>query len=171
MTSAVLLLLPSTSPTLTNSHQQLWIDHPAFPVSGHKFTGYYFTYPSEEKHMGLVSTIAEDPPMLNWIYVHKETSLVRHSGRQETIGHTIGPWFWSKDERWLTLQGGSGDFVAIQDEETGNWCVAWDGDGRIRDGVADDDDSEDEGVDWAPVLLHRKMQFGMDSSYVKGANG
>lgn len=217
--------------------------------------GYYFTYPSEEKHLGMVSTIADDPPMLNWIYCDKDTGMVKHGGRQATIGHTIGPWYWSDDETWLTLEGDTLQFVAVQDEETQRWCVYWDKDRKIRgssgsyageeeysdeesegkseESEAEDDsefsgsetgkprkpiktfekklkkeagknegqqtgggdtegkktemktkDKQDDGgeapptlpqvqkpVKWVPILLRRRMQLGMESRYVKGANG
>lgn len=237
---------------------RLWIDHPDYPMPGHKFMGYYFTYPSEEKHLGMVSTIADDPPMLNWIYCDKDTGMVKHGGRQATIGHTIGPWYWSNDEVWLTLEGDTLQFVAVQDEETQRWCVYWDKDRKIRgsgesyvedgdysDGYSEEDEEEDEEeseeeddpefsdreteeprkptktserepkqearkieaqengggepeekqddqktedkqenggeapalqqvqkpVKWVPILLRRRMQLGMESRYVKGANG
>jgi len=173
---------------------QLWIDHPSFPMPGHKFTGYYFTYPSEEKHLGLVSTIADDPPMLNWIYVDKDTKMVQHGGRQATLGHTIGPWHWSDDEQWLTLEGDSTRFVAVQLENK-KWAVGWDGDGQFsgvketkqisetEDGTEAETEetveSEGQGQPskprrrhkWVPIMLHRRMQLGMESRYVKGANG
>ncbi|KAL2127518.1 hypothetical protein VTI74DRAFT_10611 [Chaetomium olivicolor] len=174
----------------------LWIDHPAFPVPGHKFTGYYFTYPSEAQHLGLVSTIADDPPMLNWIFVDKDTNLVRHGGRQDTLGgHTIGPWYWSNDEQWLTLEGDPSQFVAVQLDNK-KWAVAWDKDGffslqgssRGGKGKKNREGSETETEEtgheenghgdparrprkWVPVMLHRKMQLGMESRYVKESNG
>lgn len=175
---------------------QLWIDHPAFPMPGHKFTGYYFTYPSEAQHLGLVSTIADDPPMLNWLFVDKDSGMVRHGGRQDTLGgHTIGPWHWSDDERWLTLEGDACQFVAVQ-QENKKWAIAWDriarlgqaGQGPQAGGeeTEAETDAETEATDhrgepsngrprprrkWVPVMLHRKMQLGMDSRYVKGSNG
>lgn len=163
-------------------------------MPGHKFTGYYFTYPSEEKHLGLVSTIADDPPMLNWIYVDKDTRVVHHGGRQATLGHTIGPWYWSDDEQWLTLEGDSTQFVAVQMENK-KWAVAWDKDGCFSglknarelsetEGETEAESEETAGVQgqdqpdkprrrqkWVPIMLHRKMQLGMESRYVKGANG
>ncbi|KAL1836338.1 hypothetical protein VTJ49DRAFT_5293 [Mycothermus thermophilus] len=121
----------------------LWIDHPSFPVpGGHKFTGYYFTYPSEAKPLGLVSTIADDPPMLNWIFVDEETGLVRHGSRQDTLkGRTIvGPWYWSEggedNEKWLTLEGDAASFVAVQvgDDDDRRWAVGWDKDAGFSAG-------------------------------------
>ncbi|KAL2152951.1 hypothetical protein VTH82DRAFT_4106 [Thermothelomyces myriococcoides] len=159
---------------------KLWIDHPGFPMPGHKFTGYYFTYPSEEKPLGLVSTIADDPPMLNWIFVDKESRVVRHGGRQDTLGgHTVGPWFWSEDEQWLTLEGDPLKFVAVQLDDR-KWAVAWDQDGYFSQGRgpkegSSETESETEGPSrprkWVPIMLRRRLQLGMESRYVKGANG
>ncbi|GAB1318605.1 hypothetical protein MFIFM68171_08815 [Madurella fahalii] len=170
---------------------KLWIDHPAFPMPGHKFTGYYFTYPSEAQHRGLVSTISDDPPMLNWIFVDKDNGMVRHGGRQDTLGgHTIGPWYWSDDEQWLTLEGDASRFAAVQMENK-KWAVVWDRDaGSRREGSESEGGSETEpetegteDQDGAggerssrpqrrvPVMLRRKLQFGMESRYVKGENG
>ncbi|AEO55603.1 hypothetical protein MYCTH_2299604 [Thermothelomyces thermophilus ATCC 42464] len=159
---------------------KLWIDHPGFPMPGHKFTGYYFTYPSEEKPLGLVSTIADDPPMLNWIFVDKDSRAVRHGGRQDTLGgHKVGPWFWSEDEQWLTLEGDALRFVAVQLDDR-KWAVAWDGDGffsqgRGYKGGSSETESETERPSrprkWISIMLRRRLQLGMESRYVKGANG
>lgn len=148
----------------TNKLQQVWIDHPSFPMPAHKFTGYHFTYPSEEQHLGLVSTIADDPPMLNWIFVDKDTGMVRHGGRQETLGgHTIGPWYWSDDEKWLTLEKDACSFVAVQVGD--KWAIAWDKDGKFSRGP------DGQNQKWMPVMLRRRPLLGMESRYVKGANG
>lgn len=139
-------------------------------------------YPSEAQHLGLVSYISDDPPALNWIYVDKDSHLIRHGSRGETLGgHTIGPWNWSNDEQWLTLEGSDAQFVAVELENK-KWAVAWDGDGRIRAGGVEDeteDESQEETdggdgearprrLNWLPIKLRRRMQLGMESRYVKG---
>jgi hypothetical protein len=160
-------------------------------MPGHKFTGYYFTYPSEAQLRGLVSTIADDPPMLNWIFVDKDNGTVRHGGRQDTLGgHTVGSWYWSDDEQWLTLEGDASHFVAVQ-MENGRWAVVWDRVGKGTPGEDEKDseegtsetDPETEGTNdtgppsnngarkRVPVMLRRRMQLGMESRYVKGENG
>ncbi|KAJ4300618.1 hypothetical protein N0V88_003302 [Collariella sp. IMI 366227] len=144
----------------------LWIDHPGFPMPGHKFLGYHFPYPGEEGHLGMVSTIADDPPMLNWIFVDKDTRMVRHGGRQDTLGgHTIGPWYWSPDEQWLTLEGDPYKFVAVQMENK-KWAIAWDKDGKFSKA-----DPQHKPRKWVPVMLYRRMQLGMESRYVKASDG
>jgi len=154
--------------------------------------GYYFTYPSEDQHLGMVSTISDDPPMLNWIFVDKDTLMVRHGGRMDTLGgHTIGPWYWTNDERWLTLKGDAAHFVAVEMENK-KWAIAWDRDGHFSADLGTEEDESEEGETdeeengsqdkedgggrkkrprWVPVLLQRKPQLGMESRYVKGANG
>lgn len=158
---------------------KLWIDHPAAPMSeGFKFTGWYFTYPSEDQHLGLVSYISENPPALNWMFIDKDSHMIRHGSRAETLGgHTVGPWGWSNDEQWLTVEGSGGDFVAVE-QENGKWAVAWDRDGSIRQMGDKDEDDEAEGsgedddeVNWLPIKLHRRMQLGMESRYIKNSEG
>lgn len=167
----------------------MWIDHPDEPVPGHRFQGWYFAYPSEAGHLGMVSFVSDDPPALNWIYVDKDGHEVRHGSRQETVGHIIGPWGWSADEQWLTLEGDDAKFVAVE-QENRKWCIVYDRDGKIQDGdeSEEDEDSQDEEgadggeekggkrskkppVEWLPVKLRRRMMLGMESKYVKGANG
>lgn len=94
----------------------MYIDHPAAPRPGHKFNGYYFKYPSEQGYQGLVSTIQEDPPMLNWMYVDKDTGAVRYGSRKDTVGHVIGPWSWSEDEEFLTMDGDDWRFIAVEED-------------------------------------------------------
>ncbi|KAF3801863.1 hypothetical protein GCG54_00015085, partial [Colletotrichum gloeosporioides] len=119
---------------------------------------YYFNYPSEENYRGLVSTISEDPPMLNWIYVDADTRAVRHGGRKDTIGHVIGPWGWTEDERHLMLRGSGMGFVAAL-EDDGRWAVYWDPDGRLRQGYEPDECIE--------IVLRRQMALGIESAYVR----
>lgn len=126
-------------------------------MQGHKFCGWYFTYPSEEKHLGLVSTIMDDPPMLNWIFVDKDTGALRYGGRKDTLEHVIGPWGWSADEHFLVLEENGGSFVAKKAREGGEdderWSVFWDPDKKMRH--------------TRPLRLRRRMQLGVDSKYVR----
>jgi hypothetical protein len=139
----------------------MYVDHPDAPAPAHRFNGYYFTYPGEEGHRGLVSTVQEDPPMLNWLFVDADTRAVRHAGRKDSIGHVIGPWAWSDDERWLVLRGSAEGFV-VAEEEDGRWAVYWDPDGMLRG------QRLENGGRCVPVMLRRRMKLGMESRYVKG---
>lgn len=142
-------------------------------TAGHRFCGYYFPYPGPDQHQGLVSTVADDPPMLNWIYVDGQTGAVRHGARKDTVGHVIGPWGWSDDEAWLTLEGGPGGFVARREADEGGcvcWVVYWDPAAGGDDDDDDDDDDDGDGdddVDERVVRLRRRPLLGVESRYVR----
>ncbi|KPM35101.1 hypothetical protein AK830_g11458 [Neonectria ditissima] len=152
-------------------NNKLYFDLPDYPVEGHKFCGYFFKYPSEEGHRGMVSTIAVDPPMLNWIYVNAETHAVEYGARKDTVGHVIGPWGWTEDERFLTLEGDDDAFVAVKEEEDknededgpgddGRWAVYWDPEGEIKE-------KHGSHKKCRSVALRRRPQMGVESRYVK----
>jgi len=145
-------------------------------MPGHKFTGYYFTYPSDAGHRGLVSTIADDPPMLNWIYVDKDSGEVCHGGRKDTLEHLIGPWGWSPDETWLTYGGEETGFIAVESAENKKWVVCLDRDGSraTEDDAGRPADPAQEAAGgggrcqrWTAIRLRRKMVLGMESRYVR----
>jgi len=149
--------------------RQLYLDHPDAPAPGHRFAGYYFPYPSDAGHLGLVSTIAEDPPMLNWIFVDKDTGEVRHGGRKDTLEHAIGPWGWSNDERWLTFEGQAAGFIAVEDPENKKWTVSLDRDRSLETSVLGRpaEAGGEARQRWAAVRLRRRMALGMESRYLR----
>ncbi|RYC61430.1 hypothetical protein CHU98_g4786 [Xylaria longipes] len=120
---------------------------------GFRFNGFYFGYPCPEEHQGLVSPIAADPPMLNWIYADKDTGLLCHGGRKDTVGHVIGPWSWTEDEEYLILEGEQ-YFVAVQNDD-GSWCVHYDKNGDMDEIMAPRDVVE--------IELCRELQLGVSS--------
>lgn len=79
-------------------------DTEGYKRHGHPFTGFYVSYPtgSTPAPRGLVSTISNDPPMLNWIFVEKGTNALRHGNRTQSIEHTVGSWDWTDED--LTAQ-------------------------------------------------------------------
>jgi hypothetical protein len=139
---------------------------PEYPVQGHKFCGYHFRYPSEEQHLGMVSTIADDPPMLNWLYINAETRELAYGGRKDTIGHITGPWGWTSDERFVTLRGSPEGFVLVkkkrqmsqQPDQPGKPDQKRkDGEEREVEEEMDDEDEEDDddstarwAIEWDP---------------------
>ncbi|CAK7231541.1 hypothetical protein SEUCBS140593_007961 [Sporothrix eucalyptigena] len=142
---------------------RLFINHPDAPMPAHTFSGYYFNYPGETECLGLVSTISNDPPMLNWIFFDKDTGRMQHAGRKDTIGHCVGPWGWTEgkgedDGKWLTYEKSATDFVAVEEEVmlggkvTGVWGV------YLNRG-------QDEVANGVPILIRRS--FGMDSKFVR----
>ncbi|GJN77900.1 hypothetical protein VFPFJ_05066 [Purpureocillium lilacinum] len=155
-----------------------WLDLPGAPAKGHRFCGFYFKYPGDEGHLGLVSTASDDTPMLNWIYVNAETGRLEHGSRKDTLGHVIGPWGWSEDEAFLTLRGRRGGFVARREEsidddggaegrgEEERWGVYWDPEQKLL--AAEEDDEDEDGVETCqPMLLRRRPLLGMESKYVR----
>lgn len=163
----------------------MWIDHPQAPLPGHKFNGYYFKYPSEQGYQGLVSTISDDPPMLNWVYADKDTGAIRYAGRKDTEGHVVGPWGWTEDEKFLTIDEDDWRFIAVEVEVgAGKKCwevfLSRDRDGSLKpkaergqDGEANEEEEEPfdprfSSYRWAPIKLLRKLQLGVDSHWVGG---
>ena len=101
--------------------------------SPHPFTGFYIMYPDDDRdppERGLVSTISNDPPMLNWIYVDKDTLELKYGNRTQSIEHTVGPWDWTADEdgSGVTLDDWEG-FVAVKEHEMPDglrWALYYD---------------------------------------------
>ncbi|KAI0113478.1 hypothetical protein F4814DRAFT_347705 [Daldinia grandis] len=150
-------IAPPQDASVILKDKKLYLNHPACPVEGYLFNGFYFGYPGPENHQGLVAPIADDPPMLNWIYADKETGLLRHGSRSETVGHVVGPWSWTEDEEWLTLENGQ-NFVAVENDE-GSWNIHYDKEGNL-DEILD--------RDVVDINLHRELQLGVSSRYTKG---
>jgi hypothetical protein len=79
------------------------------------------------KIRGLVSTISDQPPTLNWIYVDRRTREVKYGSRVDAEGHLRGPFDWTEnDEIGLVLEGWEG-FVAVE-EKKNLWAVYYDRD-------------------------------------------
>ncbi|KAI1141723.1 hypothetical protein F5Y05DRAFT_402667 [Hypoxylon sp. FL0543] len=93
--------------------------------SGHPFAGYYLPYP-DKPYEGLVSTVSDDPPMLNWIYVDKDTYEVKYGVRAEAQPHITGPFDCTRQDRRMTLEGWEG-FAAVE-EFPGIWALYFDRD-------------------------------------------
>jgi hypothetical protein len=88
----------------------------------HPFTGFFIQYPDDERdppERGLVSTISNDPPMLNWIYCSKEDYSLRYGNRTQSIKQVVGPWDWTEDETQVMLEDWEGFLaVRVNDEES-----------------------------------------------------
>lgn len=104
---------------------------------GHLFEGFYIGYPDPDRPqpppLGLVSTISKDPPMLNWIYVDKDTCEVKYGNRTQSRAHIVGSWGWDAGEEGgaggLTLEGKE---RAVAVELDGKWEIRWeDKDGKV----------------------------------------
>jgi len=103
--------------------------------SSHPFTGYFLGHPEYDwgwQGEGLVSTIMDDPPQLNWIYVDKDTYEVKYGTKVESEDQLIGPWNVTKIDRRITFEGWEG-FLAVK-EKADTWALYFD---REDDGLKD----------------------------------
>lgn len=97
--------------------------------SGHPFAGYFLPFPEQNwgrKGEGLVSTISDDPPQLNWVYVDQDTYELKYGPRVATANQLVGPWDCTRIDKRLTLEGWEG-FVAVR-EGQGVWALYFDRD-------------------------------------------
>ncbi|KAF4635246.1 hypothetical protein G7Y89_g2843 [Cudoniella acicularis] len=95
----------------------------------HPFAGYYLPYP-DAPYEGLVSTITNIAPIMNWIYVDRETYQVKYGVRTEAQPNITGPFDCTRQDRRLTLEKWEG-FVAVKEEEgpfAGMWGLYFDRD-------------------------------------------
>ncbi|KAB2580580.1 hypothetical protein DBV05_g754 [Lasiodiplodia theobromae] len=90
---------------------------------GHPFAGYFLQYPDAEFE-GLVSTITDVAPILNWIYVDRDTGEVKYGVRADAQPNVTGPFDCTRLDRRLTLDGWEG-FVAVE-EYPAVWALYFD---------------------------------------------
>ncbi|KAB8238400.1 S-adenosylmethionine-dependent methyltransferase [Aspergillus alliaceus] len=128
-------------------------------VPSHTVTSFYIEYPEleETKHLkrglGLVTSISDNPPMLGWIYVDRNTHELKYGNRTVSVEHVVGPWDWTEDETMITLEEFE-DFYAVQ-EEDGDWAVYFDRDGDELESVLEEQDKLDNA--FAPITLRRRL--------------
>lgn len=120
---------------VTLHKDKLWIE-PKSPitrlpedVAHHPFTGFYIAYPDDNRPYtrGLVSTISVEPPMLNWIYIDKDTFELKYSNKSGSIEHHVGSFDWTNEDpedSCITFDEWEG-FVAVE-EEPGQWALYFD---------------------------------------------
>jgi hypothetical protein len=92
---------------------------------GHPLAGYFLPYP-DEKYEGLVTTITDAAPILNWVYIDKATYQVKHGIRANAQPNLHGPFDCTRQDRRLTFEGWEG-FVAVE-EEPYLWGIYFDRD-------------------------------------------
>lgn len=94
---------------------------------GHLFAGYFFPFPDKKwgrKGDGYVTTIADDPPQLNWVYVDKDTYEIKYGLRVDAEPHIVGPWNCTPIDKRLTFDGWEG-FTVVEVEEN-KWQLFYD---------------------------------------------
>lgn len=110
--------------------------------------------------MGLVSQVQDDPPLLNWIFVDKDTMEVRYGNRTVSREHYVGPWNWTVDPEVPTeaVFGGKGIicdgeelFMAVEDGN-GEWQVYF--------------DRNDDGLKGYVNKNRRRLQISLERSMV-----
>lgn len=72
----------------------------------------------------MVSTISDDPPYLNWIYLDRFTYEVKYGNKYEATGHLMGPWDCTAIDKRVTFEGWEG-FMAVQEEVEGSAGEMW----------------------------------------------
>lgn len=101
----------------------------------HPFSGYFLPYP-DSNFEGLVSTISDEPPQLNWIYLDTVSKYfqINHGLRAEAEEGLTGPWgarVCSDGEIRFLMENWEG-FIAVESEESGLWSLCFD---RYDDGL------------------------------------
>lgn len=136
---------------------QAYLDHadPSLRThSSHTAQAFYIAYPDESRKRGdgLVSSVSDDPPMLNWLYVDKDTMEVKYGNRTQSIEHIVGPWDWTEgdDEEVGVVLERAEAFAAVEEEED-VWALYYD---RYDEGLAGYVDS---GKRVIPVSIDRTL--------------
>ncbi|KAH8725126.1 hypothetical protein GQ44DRAFT_569610, partial [Phaeosphaeriaceae sp. PMI808] len=104
---------------------KLWIDtgtEDGAPF-GHPYAGYYLPYP-DSKHEGLVTTITDAAPIMNWVYIDRETHEVKYGVRLDAQPNLTGPFNNTRQDRRLTFDGWEG-WCAVE-EASGFWALYYD---------------------------------------------
>ncbi|OCK77803.1 hypothetical protein K432DRAFT_258955, partial [Lepidopterella palustris CBS 459.81] len=105
---------------------------------GHPFAGYFLPFPEQNwgrKGEGLVSTISDDPPQLNWVYMDADTNEIKYGLRVDAEPHIVGPWNCTMVEKRLTLLDWEG-FMVVK-EADGLWQLYFDADDNGLKGKVD----------------------------------
>ncbi|KAI1822026.1 hypothetical protein F4861DRAFT_422033 [Xylaria intraflava] len=104
-------------------------------VFGHPFAGYYLPYP-ESNASGLVSTICDEPPVMNWIYVDRWSYELKFGNRAWADDNWAIPWDCTRQDRRLTFGGWEG-FLAVKEGDF--WALYFDiDDDHLKSKVAED---------------------------------
>ncbi|KAF2036603.1 hypothetical protein EK21DRAFT_49040, partial [Setomelanomma holmii] len=104
---------------------KLWVDtgtRDGKPL-GHPYAGYYLPYP-DSNYEGLVTTITDVAPIMNWVYIDKETHEVKYGVRLDAQSNLTGPFDCTRQDRRLTFDGWEG-WCAVE-EQPGTWALYFD---------------------------------------------
>lgn len=117
--------LKTVSLDLYSHNLQLWVDTGTKDGDpfGHPYAGYYLPYP-DSKHEGLVTTITDVAPIMNWVYVDKLTHEVKFGVRVDAQPNLTGPFDCTRQDRRLTFDGWEG-WCAVE-EMPNMWALYFD---------------------------------------------
>ncbi|KAI4620133.1 hypothetical protein J4E80_004659 [Alternaria sp. BMP 0032] len=104
---------------------KLWIDTGTEDGSplGHAYAGYYLPYP-DTSYEGLVTTITDVAPIMNWVYVDRDTGEAKYGVRADAQPHLTGPFDCTRQDRRLTFDGWEG-WCAVE-QAPGLWGLYFD---------------------------------------------
>lgn len=71
-----------------------------------------------------MTTVSDDPPQLNWVYVDKDTYEVKYGLRVDAEPHLVGPWNCSPVDKRLIFDGWEG-FTVVEVEDN-TWQLYFD---------------------------------------------
>jgi hypothetical protein len=80
-------------------------------------------YP-DTKYEGLVTTITDVAPIMNWVYIDRETHEAKYGVRADAQPNLTGPFDCTRQDRRLTFDGWEG-WCAVEEYE-GYWCLYFD---------------------------------------------
>ncbi|KAF2449103.1 hypothetical protein P171DRAFT_337884, partial [Karstenula rhodostoma CBS 690.94] len=106
---------------------KLWIDTGTSDggAYGHPYAGYYLPYP-DSTHEGLVTTITDVAPIMNWVYIDKATHEAKYGVRLDAQPNLTGPFDCTRQDRRLTFDGWEG-WCAVE-EAPARWALYFDRD-------------------------------------------
>lgn len=74
----------------------------------------------------MVSTISDDPPYLNWIYVDRFTNEIKYGNKEEAAGHLFGPWDCTETDKRVTFENWEGFWAVQEDISKDMWALYFD---------------------------------------------
>ena len=108
-------MLPQVTPR-PNKDQNESQDSDRLNEGGHLFAGYFLPYPGKQwrrKGDGYISTVSEEAPQLNWVYLDKDTFEVKYGLRAEAEDYLVGLWNCTPVDKRLTFDGWEG-FTCVE---------------------------------------------------------
>jgi hypothetical protein len=91
--------------------------------SGHQYAGYYLPYP-DKTYEGLVTTVTDVAPIMNWVYVDAKTHQLKYGVRKDAEPNITGKFDCTRQDHRLTLMDWEG-FCAVE-VRPGIWGVYFD---------------------------------------------